>query len=1537
MDIRNLILRKTVHGTVVTRSIGVLLLMLAAALTLWLLVCAHYRRDAIEGIAKSLETANSYKISQIEDWVRLHDREAVRLSEHPFLGKIIAEEISHPGSQRAQLRAWLLGHTVQKRYFAMAILSPKGTVIAASPGYVAGTEPRFKTAFAQATKKRTALLTDIYLTADGRQRITMFSPISDKGLTGAPLCVLVTKIDPNTELYPLVKAAPLLFTKAETLLVRKEGENVLFLNELDFVKGSALKLTHPLSDDILPAAAALTGRSGFFAGTDYRGKKVFSALGRVKDPTWGVITKVDQGAVLGPVKAKESLILALILLATILLYGGFYAVLILRERAAQEAIKGAETALHVSEQIFREFMEHSPIYVFFKDENIRAVRLSRNYEKMIGKPLEELLGKSMDELFPSELAKSMVADDIRILKEGKDVVIEEEFNGRNYRTIKFPIAIEGKPRYLAGYTLDITESKRAEEELRRINERLALSARAAHLGVWDWNIPKNELVWDDRMYELYGVKREDFSGAYETWLKGVHPDDRAFSDELSKQAQRGEREYDTEFRVIWPDGSIHYLKAYGQIVRDAAGRPLRMTGVNFDITESKLAEESIRKSEEKYRTIFEESFDGLFVTSPDGKILDMNKKGVSMFGYDTKEEVLKLDLTRDIYASPPDRARILSMVNAQGTAEYEILVKKKNGAPMLAHCALTAVKDSGDTITSYRGIIRDITESKRTEEALCKSSEDLKEAQRLARIGSWEWDATTDIITWSEEYYSIYGLDPSQRPPGYEEHLKAYTAESAARLDAAVKKNMRTGEPYELDLELAGKGETRRWITARSETLRDAQGKVTGLRGTAQDITERKRIEEERLAHLRFFENMNSIDQAIRGETDPERMMNNVLNAALKIFNSDRAWLFYPCDPDAPTFRVPMEVTKPEYPGAKTLNEDLPMAPDMARNLREALRSAAPVTYTAGTEKPINKVTAERFGVRSQIMTAIYPKQGKPWVFGMHQCSSARVWTPEEIGLMQEIGRRLADSMTSLLSRRDLQENELKLKDAQRLAHIGNWTLDLVSNKLSWSDEIYRIFELDPARFGASYEAFLAAIHPDDREAVDKAYTDSVKDRSGYAITHRLLMADGRIKYVEERCQTAYAPDGRPLTSIGTVQDITAQKLAEKELRGTEERLRSLMNSMPDIVCFKDEAGRWLEANAFDLKLFQLENVEYKGKKDSELAQFSAFYHDAFMTCEASDEEAWRAGAVTRAEEVIPLPDGSKSVFDIIKVPLFTPEGKRKALTVVGRDITKRKLAELEKERLNAALLEKNQEMENFLYITTHDLRSPLVNIQGFSQNLERYIKELRAALEPAALPAGAREALESLTGDRIPEALKFVLESSRKMDALITALLKVSRIGRVEMKPETLEMNGLLTKILDTLRYQLEEAGAKVEAGNLPPCSADPGAASQLFTNLLDNAIKYRHKDRPLLVNVTGEVNGDRVVYTVADNGDGIPAAEMDKIWNVFYQQDRSPGRKGEGIGLPMVKRIAEKNGGSIWAESKEGRGTVFYVELPAAGREKK
>ncbi|PLR96896.1 PAS domain-containing sensor histidine kinase [Bacillus sp. T33-2] len=158
-----------------------------------------------------------------------------------------------------------------------------------------------------------------------------------------------------------------------------------------------------------------------------------------------------------------------------------------------------------------------------------------------------------------------------------------------------------------------------------------------------------------------------------------------------------------------------------------------------------------------------------------------------------------------------------------------------------------------------------------------------------------------------------------------------------------------------------------------------------------------------------------------------------------------------------------------------------------------------------------------------------------------------------------------------------------------------------------------------------------------------------------------------------------------------------------------EERLSTLINSMVDFVNFKDGEGRWIEANQFGLKLFQLENVDYKGKKDSDLAEHTVFYGDALRYCEISDEEAWQNGGVTRVEEMIPLPDGTEKTFDTIKVPLFHPDGSRNGLVIIGRDISERKHVE--------KLLEESQEQYNSLFLYSPDIVYVL-DMEGTITNL---------------------------------------------------------------------------------------------------------------------------------------------------------------------------------------------------------------------------
>jgi len=206
-----------------------------------------------------------------------------------------------------------------------------------------------------------------------------------------------------------------------------------------------------------------------------------------------------------------------------------------------------------------------------------------------------------------------------------------------------------------------------------------------------------------------------------------------------------------------------------------------------------------------------------------------------------------------------------------------------------------------------------------------------------------------------------------------------------------------------------------------------------------------------------------------------------------------------------------------------------------------------------------------------------------------------------------------------------------------------------------------------------------------------------------------LIRQDGSEISIEDSAAPIRSRNGAIIGAVLVFHDVTERQEARKALRENEERLRTLINAMPDIVCFKDGGGRWLEANDFDLKLLKLEGVPYRGKTDSDLAEFSDFYGETFYNNAASDEDTWRAGATRRANEVIPKPGGGSMVFDVIKVPLFNPDGSRKGLVVVGREITEMVKAQNERQQLSSIL----EAMPDFVSISTLDGRRAYMNQAG--------------------------------------------------------------------------------------------------------------------------------------------------------------------------------------------------------------------------------
>lgn len=244
-----------------------------------------------------------------------------------------------------------------------------------------------------------------------------------------------------------------------------------------------------------------------------------------------------------------------------------------------------------------------------------------------------------------------------------------------------------------------------------------------------------------------------------------------------------------------------------------------------------------------------------------------------------------------------------------------------------------------------------------------------------------------------------------------------------------------------------------------------------------------------------------------------------------------------------------------------------------------------------------------------------------------------------------------------------------------------------------------------------------------------------------------------------------------------------------------------------------------------------------------------------------------------------------------------------------------------------------NDEIQRFAYIVSHDLRSPLVNVMGFTAELDAATHSLRTLIDRAEVeaPAIVTEEARLAAREDLPEAIGFIRTSTQKMDRLINAILRLSREGRRTITPEALDMVAMLQGVADTLRHRTEEAGATIAiADDLPPLVSDRLAVEQIASNLVENAVKYLRKDRPGIIEVTGQRRGLRVLYQIKDNGRGIDPKDHERVFDLFRRSGEQD-QPGEGIGLAHVRALAYRLGGTITVASQLGDGAVFEVNLPA------
>ena len=280
---------------------------------------------------------------------------------------------------------------------------------------------------------------------------------------------------------------------------------------------------------------------------------------------------------------------------------------------------------------------------------------------------------------------------------------------------------------------------------------------------------------------------------------------------------------------------------------------------------------------------------------------------------------------------------------------------------------------------------------------------------------------------------------------------------------------------------------------------------------------------------------------------------------------------------------------------------------------------------------------------------------------------------------------------------------------------------------------------------------------------------------------------------------------------------------------------------------------------------------------------------------------------------------------------IYNQDHKAIGIAESFKDISQIKHSQRILKKLNQEIRTKNRQLEDFVYITTHDLRSPLINLEGFSDELERNIKELGQLLQKLKIPKYVRKKLEAVYREEIPECMHFIKSSTTKMTNLVDALQQLSRLKRYRLNIKELNMNNILKEVQSNFQTEAKQYGAKIVVEDLPAALGDENQINQVVSNLLSNAIHYLGpKSSQGRIHISGKRNGSESIFCVEDNGIGINPKYQSKIFQVFQRLEPAMS-KGEGIGLSIVSKILENHGGRIWVESGEGVGSKFFFVLPA------
>ena len=501
-----------------------------------------------------------------------------------------------------------------------------------------------------------------------------------------------------------------------------------------------------------------------------------------------------------------------------------------------------------------------------------------------------------------------------------------------------------------------------------------------------------------------------------------------------------------------------------------------------------------------------------------------------------------------------------------------------------------------------------------------------------------------------------------------------------------------------------------------------------------------------------------------------------------------------------------------------------------------------------------------------------------------------------------------------------LRDSEAKLKEAQRIAKIGNWQIDVKTKKVFWSDEVFRLFDLTQQQFGANYDAFIEQVHPEDRKIVDDALSVTLAGEPVCKIAHRILLKDGSIKYVQQKAETIYDDLKTAVTIIGTAQDITEQHLAEEALL----RYKHILTTTSDLMSFIDLSYTYITVNQAYLDAFEKTEEEIIGHSVQQLIGAEVFENvvkNNLDQCFSGDE--------VRYQDWFNLPTTGSTFLDVRHQPYYAPNGKIMGVVVSARDITEIKQAEAQRLKLEVQLRQK------------YKLEAIGVMAGGISHNFNNNLSIILGNIELAQLKLEPQSEIFPM----LDNAKKAIIHSRD----LVQQILNYSHAGDHRHVPTSLpliinETVALLNSIIPSTINVEKNISKSCHRASI---NGNAAQIQEVLVNLCNNAVHAMDEHGTLdislsLINleenvIQGESKHSSGCYAkleIKDNGSGMTEAVQARIFDLFFST-KADG-VGTGVGLSTVQEIVSQHGAFINVESEVDMGTTFTICFPVIERRK-